>query len=69
MSTSDEQQKELVEERGYGAAGDDVNKNTPPQEQQQRPDTEAGEGSSATADEFTEQAREATETGPGRGAD
>lgn len=66
MSTSDEQQKDRVEERGYGAADDDVNASTPPQEQQ-RPGAEAG--TSAEADEFTEEARKATETGPGRGAD
>jgi hypothetical protein len=67
MSTSDEQQSDLVEERGYGAAKDDVNEETPPQDQPQPPNPEAGKG--ATADEFTEEAREATETGPGRGAD
>lgn len=67
MSTSEEQQSDPVEERGYGAADGDVNEDTPPQEQQQPPNPEEGEA--ATADEFTEEARKATETGPGSGVD
>ena len=68
MSTGEEQ-ADLEHKRGYGAAEDDVNEESPPQEQQQRPQEESREGSDATGDAVTEEARRAAEAGPGREAD
>ena len=64
MSTGEEQ-SDLDQERGYGAAEDDVNEDSPPQEQQHHPEEEPREGSDPTGDAFTEKARRETESGPG----
>jgi hypothetical protein len=63
MSTGEEQ-SDLEQERGYGAAEDDVNEDSPLQEQQRHPEEESREAD-ATGDAFTEKARRETESGPG----
>jgi hypothetical protein len=64
MATAEDRQAELEEQRGYGAAEDDVNAKTPEQVQQRHV---PGQTDGTTAEGLTEQA-EAEESRRGREA-
>lgn len=66
MSTAQERQAELEEQRGYGAAKDDVNEETPDQAQQ-RHGTDETDKTDKTSGGLAEQAQ-AEESGRGREA-
>lgn len=64
MAMQDEEFAELQEDRGYGAADEDVNVNSPDQASPRD-----GGDPDDTAEELTDDLDEAEEDGPGRGAD